>query len=144
VSEPRILILDEPTASLDAESERAVQIALEKGSVGRTTIWVTHNPQQAEKADFVLVFTPEGIAERGSPRELLEAGGVFSSLVGGSHLTPKVEIKEEYPCDESLSQEIAALEVKVDEKQAHDIEKQHHQAERPANYSLLTCVLIIM
>lgn len=144
---PRILIFDEPTASLDTESERAVQIALEKVSIGRTTIWITHNPQQAEKADYVLVFTPEGIAEEGVPKALLNTGGTFSSLVRDSHLTRNVEAKEVDHFDENSSessQKTAVVELKKEEIQDYDVEKQDQDSRRPADYSLLACVAIIM
>jgi ATP-binding cassette subfamily B protein len=75
-----VLILDEPTAGLDRESEEAVSEALWQLARGRTTIFVTHDLEAAARADRVLVLRPGGIAEDGSPSALMQAGGAFADL----------------------------------------------------------------
>lgn len=75
-----ILILDEPTAGLDRESEEAVNEALWKLAQGRTTIFVTHNLETAARADRVLVLGSSGIAQDGSPSALMHSGGAFADL----------------------------------------------------------------
>jgi subfamily B ATP-binding cassette protein MsbA len=75
-----ILLLDEATSALDTESERAVQAALETLMAGRTTIVVAHRLSTVEKATRIVVLSHGRIAEMGTHRELLEAGGVYAGL----------------------------------------------------------------
>jgi hypothetical protein len=141
VSDPKILLLDEPTAALDAHTESAVLLALEKASMNRTTICVTHKPHQARKADYVLVFTPAGIVERGTPETLLEAGGLFSSFMASSDSMPQAEDKEN--SQGNLKTEIVAEDLGAEKGQL-DIEKQQNKAAQASNYSLLKCITVIM
>lgn len=78
---PRILILDEPTSALDAESEEAVQAALETLMKGRTTFIVAHRLSTIVDADQILVLREGYIVESGRYHELVEKGGYFASLV---------------------------------------------------------------
>ena len=66
---PRILILDEPTAMLDAESEHVVQKALEAAMRGRTTLLITHRESAIRRADQVLVLEDGRIAQHLSTSE---------------------------------------------------------------------------
>ncbi|MBI5793278.1 MAG: lipid A export permease/ATP-binding protein MsbA [Rhodocyclales bacterium] len=75
-----ILILDEATSALDSESERAVQEALESLMQGRTTLVIAHRLSTVEHADRIVVLAQGRIAEIGSHAELLEAGGLYTSL----------------------------------------------------------------
>ncbi|MBE3578044.1 MAG: ABC transporter ATP-binding protein [Limnochordales bacterium] len=78
---PRLLILDEATAALDAESEYLVQQALERLMAGRTTFIIAHRFTTVQRADLVVVLDRGRIVESGSPRELLgRPGSVFSRL----------------------------------------------------------------
>jgi ABC-type multidrug transport system fused ATPase/permease subunit len=78
---PSILILDEATSSLDAESERLVQTALDKVMQGRTTFIIAHRLSTIRNADRVAVLRGGSIVEIGGYDELLEKGGVFARLV---------------------------------------------------------------
>ncbi len=77
---PPIIILDEATSSLDNESERLVQLSLEKLSKGRTTLTIAHRLTTIRGADRVLVLTHEGISEQGSHDELMAAGGIYAEM----------------------------------------------------------------
>jgi ATP-binding cassette subfamily B protein len=80
LKDPRILILDEATSSLDTVSERLIQAALAKLTEGRTTIAIAHRLSTILRADRILVFDRGSIAERGTHRELLAAGGLYARL----------------------------------------------------------------
>jgi subfamily B ATP-binding cassette protein MsbA len=75
-----ILVLDEATNALDAESERAVQAALEGLMQGRTTICIAHRLSTIQKADLIVVLAEGRIAESGTHAELIQMGGVYSKL----------------------------------------------------------------
>ena len=80
LKDPRILILDEATSSLDTVSERLIQAALARLTEGRTTIAIAHRLSTILRADRILVFDKGRIAERGTHRELLASGGLYSRL----------------------------------------------------------------
>jgi subfamily B ATP-binding cassette protein MsbA len=75
-----ILILDEATSSLDAESERLVQEALETLMATRTTIVIAHRLSTIRKADRIVVLVDGGVAEEGTHEELLRMSGEYSRL----------------------------------------------------------------
>jgi ABC-type multidrug transport system fused ATPase/permease subunit len=75
-----ILVLDEATSSLDTESERAVQAALEKLMQGRTTICIAHRLSTVQKADLIVVLDHGRIVETGTHAELVEQRGVYRKL----------------------------------------------------------------
>lgn len=75
-----ILILDEPTASLDAISERAVVEALQRAAAGRTTLTIAHRLATFRFANRVIVMEAGTIVEEGSPRELLRSNGTYAAL----------------------------------------------------------------
>src|SRR5580693_6173858 len=77
---PPILVLDEATSALDSFTERDIQSALERVSLGRTTIVIAHRLSTVVNADEILVLDKGVIAERGSHQELLERGGIYAAL----------------------------------------------------------------
>jgi ATP-binding cassette subfamily B protein len=81
LKDPPILILDEATSALDAETEVAIQQALQRLAEGRTTLIIAHRLATVRGADRILVVTDSGVAEEGSHDELLRRGGVYAGLV---------------------------------------------------------------
>jgi ATP-binding cassette, subfamily B, bacterial len=77
---PRIVILDEATAHLDSESERAVQLALATALRGRTSLVIAHRLSTIRAADQVLVVDDGRIVESGTHESLLHAGGLYAEL----------------------------------------------------------------
>ena len=75
-----ILILDEATNALDAESERAVQVALEELMQGRTTICIAHRLSTIQRADQIVVLDAGRVAEIGTHAELLQQRGLYFKL----------------------------------------------------------------
>jgi ABC-type multidrug transport system fused ATPase/permease subunit len=81
LKDPRILILDEATSSLDSESERLVQDALEKLMKGRTSIVIAHRLSTIRKADMILVLNKGVLAEKGTHDELMMLpNGIYRNL----------------------------------------------------------------
>lgn len=80
LTDPRILILDEATSSLDSESERLIQEALERLIKGRTTFTIAHRLSTVMHADCILVMSDGEIVESGCHAELLESGNVYRNL----------------------------------------------------------------
>ncbi|MCI0340570.1 MAG: ABC transporter ATP-binding protein/permease [Planctomycetales bacterium] len=81
--DPSLLLLDEATAALDADSERRVLEALRRLRAGRTTVWVAHRVRSLEGCDEIVVLEGGRVAERGRPEDLLRRGGAFARLAGG-------------------------------------------------------------
>jgi ATP-binding cassette subfamily B protein/subfamily B ATP-binding cassette protein MsbA len=75
-----ILILDEPTSSVDAETEAAIMEGLNELMVGRTTFIIAHRLSTVREADMILVLRSGEIVERGNFAELVHAGGAFAAL----------------------------------------------------------------
>lgn len=80
LSNPKILILDEATSSIDPESEKLIQKATEKITKNRTSIIIAHRLSTIVNADKILVMDSGKIVEEGRHEELLEKGGYYSNL----------------------------------------------------------------
>lgn len=82
IRDPRILILDEATSSLDTVSEHAVQKALNQAMNGRTSIIIAHRLSTIKNADTIYVLKDGRFIENGTHDELISLGGVYSELYG--------------------------------------------------------------
>jgi subfamily B ATP-binding cassette protein MsbA len=80
LKDPRILILDEATSSLDSESEMLVQEALETLMQGRTTFVIAHRLSTVRRADVIVVLEAGRVVQQGTHEELLAAGGLYRDL----------------------------------------------------------------
>ena len=76
-----IILLDEATASLDAENETEIQKALSKLIRNKTVLVIAHRMRTVENADRIVVLSGGYVAEEGSPEELLKRNGIFSHMV---------------------------------------------------------------
>ena len=80
LKDPAVVILDEATSSLDNESERLVEEAMEELLRGRSTLIIAHRLRTVRRADRVLVIDHGRIVEQGTHAELVDASGVYGKL----------------------------------------------------------------
>ncbi|MFP1624977.1 ABC transporter ATP-binding protein [Streptomyces sp. 5K101] len=81
MTEPRVLVLDETTANLDAEGDAAVSAALAAGPRTRTTLLIAHRPSTIRRADRIAVLAAGRVVQVGTWPELTEEGGAFSHVL---------------------------------------------------------------
>jgi ABC-type multidrug transport system fused ATPase/permease subunit len=77
---PRILILDDSTSSVDTQTEKLIQSALDTLMEGRTTFVIAHRLSTVRRADMILVMDKGQIVERGTHEELLARGGLYKEI----------------------------------------------------------------
>src|SRR5271154_3480051 len=77
LADPAILLLDEPTSSVEPDSEMAIIAALDRLMAGRTTVLTSHRPSLINQADLVYVIENGRVAEQGAASELRRADGWF-------------------------------------------------------------------
>ncbi|XP_062087878.1 ABC transporter B family member 19-like [Humulus lupulus] len=94
VKDPTILLLDEPTSALDPESEAVVQQAIDKISLGRTTIVIAHRLATVKNSHAIAVLERGSVAEIGNHRQLMEKAGAYYNLIKlASEAAPKTSME---------------------------------------------------
>lgn len=91
INDPKIIILDEATASLDTQTEKMIQQSLGKLTQGRTTIAIAHRLSTLSNADRLFVLDQGKLAETGTHKELMERKGVYYRLVMAQRQTTKMK-----------------------------------------------------
>jgi ATP-binding cassette subfamily B protein len=80
VYDPKIIVLDEATSSVDTETEELIQQAIEKMMKGRTSIVIAHRLSTIQKAHKIIVMDKGEIKEQGTHEELLQQEGLYTQL----------------------------------------------------------------
>jgi ATP-binding cassette subfamily B protein len=126
--DPQILILDEATSSIDTESERLIQQAVERFSQGRTTLAIAHRLSTLEHVDRLLVMDRGRLVEQGTHQELLAAKGIYARLIhlqfGDANGDRQGALQEaepdQSPFSDHLEAEIPSWEIRwLDHGRAH-------------------------
>ncbi|MGA2230768.1 MAG: ABC transporter ATP-binding protein [Tepidisphaeraceae bacterium] len=81
LADPKVLLLDEPTSSVEPDSEAAIIAALDRLMAGRTTVLTSHRPSLINQAGLVYVIEGGKVSESGSPSELIRQGGWFARFI---------------------------------------------------------------
>jgi subfamily B ATP-binding cassette protein MsbA len=100
LKDPAVLVLDEATSSLDTESERLVEAALERLQVGRSTLIIAHRLSTVQRADRLVVLDHGRIVEEGTHGALLRQGGIYSRL-----------FQMQFRDDEDVAQALEAMRI---------------------------------
>ncbi len=96
LANPTVLLLDEPTSSVEPDSEAAIIAALDRLMQGRTTVLTSHRPSLINQADVVYVIEDGRVTEQGSPVELKRNGGWFARFMRSAEdALPETELAEE-------------------------------------------------
>jgi len=103
---PRILILDDSTSSVDTQTEKLIQAALDALMEGRTTFVIAHRLSTVRRADMILVMDKGQIVERGTHTELLKQGGLYKEI-HDLQLVDHARFSEEM--EEMINENIASL-----------------------------------
>jgi ABC-type multidrug transport system fused ATPase/permease subunit len=84
LANPALLILDEPTAHLNADARRALTADLLHATEGRAVLLITHDPEGLDQVDEIVVLDRGKVVESGSHAQLRDAGGLYQRMWEGS------------------------------------------------------------
>jgi ABC-type multidrug transport system fused ATPase/permease subunit len=91
LANPQVLLLDEPTSSVEPDSEAAIIAALDRLMAGRTTVLTSHRPSLITQADMVYVIEDGRVTDQGSPEDLRTRGGWFARFMRSAEGIDEVE-----------------------------------------------------
>ncbi|MGQ9732785.1 MAG: ABC transporter ATP-binding protein, partial [Candidatus Zipacnadales bacterium] len=97
LADPRILILDEATSSVDTEAERIIQAAINRLVKGRTTFVIAHRLSTIVNADQIIVLDNGKIVERGTHHELMALNGLYKEMYDRQFEIPEIDAQERVP-----------------------------------------------
>ena len=120
---PPVLVLDEATSSLDTQTERLVQEALERLSEGRTTIAIAHRLSTVRDADQIVVLDRGRVVEVGTYDELLARGGRFAELVAGDRPLEPESSTRELDLGRKLGDSLDGLELEASPRVEVDVRR---------------------
>ncbi len=92
LSDPRVLLLDEPTSAVEPESEALILEGLLRLAERRTTLIVTHRLSLARGADLVVVLHEGRVVEQGSPQELVRRGGRYAAMLASDRALERIPV----------------------------------------------------
>jgi ATP-binding cassette subfamily B (MDR/TAP) protein 1 len=148
ISEPRILLLDEATSALDPAAERLVQSALDRVSVGKTTLIIAHKLATVKAADNIAVMQRGRVVEQGTHEQLIALGGIYATMVraqdigAGANDVVRIDHNSESHTDENEKIPVH------DPTQAPVLEVAQEEMGRPVTsslgYSLPKCIGIML
>ncbi len=105
--DPRVLILDEATSSIDTETEQRIQAALERLLVGRTSLVIAHRLSTIQRADKILVLHKGELREQGTHQQLLAARGIYHRLYRLQYQAQEAAERKRAGQTETPAQEVA-------------------------------------
>jgi len=91
VSDPRVLVLDDPLSAVDARTEKAILEAIERQKAQRGLILITHRVSAAARCDRIIVIDEGRVVERGTHDELVEQGGIYASFAEEQRIERELE-----------------------------------------------------
>jgi len=103
--EPKILILDEATSSVDTETEFRVRDALARMVEGRTSLIIAHRLSTIQRADKIIVMHKGQVREMGTHQELLANRGIYYKLYQLQYKDQEIPVKQESTLDQSVGAE---------------------------------------
>jgi len=127
IKQPKILILDEATSSIDIRAERIVQKALDRVSKSRTTITIAHRLSTIKKADKIIVLRDGKVVEEGTHDQLLQIRGVYKALVQAQDIGAGASDSDDLNIEISDSSELGTI------AQTTTGEKQDTGSDQPAD-----------
>jgi ATP-binding cassette subfamily B protein len=91
ISDPRILILDDPLSAVDARTERGILEAIDRQRAERSVLLVTHRVAAASRCDRIVVLDEGRIVEAGTHAELRNAGGLYAAFAEEQRIQSELE-----------------------------------------------------
>lgn len=102
VREPNVLVLDDPLSAVDAKTEQAILVAIERQAARRTVILITHRVAAARRCDAIVVLEQGRVIERGTHDELVRAGGLYASFAEEQQLEEDLATLEASPSSQPV------------------------------------------